>query len=149
MLRHYTNDRYDDWDLQLPMCEFAHDNAPSSATGMLPFYVCTGYTGKHPYTPMMAVIEAANAAWEAEPQENKQFLTAHQFIADKQAFVRKAQAAMESARQRMARQKEHKRKGVLYSEGDQVFFKSKHLGISTLPSKRYFLFRWDLSQSAK
>ena len=36
MLRHHTNSRprYDDWDLQLPLCEFAHNNARNSATGM-------------------------------------------------------------------------------------------------------------------
>ena len=70
MLRHYTNARYDEWDLQLPLCEFAHNNAKSSTTGMSPFFVCFG---KHPLTPISAVMEAANAAWQAEPQENKSF----------------------------------------------------------------------------
>ena len=135
MLRHYTNDRYDDWDLHLPLCEFAHNNARSSATGMTPFFACFG---KHPKTPMTAVIEAANAAWEAEPQNNKSFLTAQQFVADKQAIVRKAQQAMESARQRMVRQEASKRKALIFSVGDQVSLKSTHLGIHTLPSKKLF-----------
>ena len=80
MLRHYTNARYDDWDLQLPLCEFAHNNARSSATGMSPFYVCYG---KHPLTPMSAVIEAANAAWEREPQDNPEFLDADKSVKNK------------------------------------------------------------------
>ena len=135
MLRHHTNDRYDDWDMQLPLCEFAHNNAISSATGMSPFFVCYG---RHPLTPMSAVIQAANKAWEAEPQDNKSFLTANQFVADKQAIVRRAQTAMEAARQRMARQEASKRKELSFSVGDQVSLKSKHLGIHTLPSKKLF-----------
>ena len=135
MLRHYTNSRYDDWDLQLPFVEFAHNNARSSATGMSPFYVCYG---RHPDTPMTAVIESANATWEADPHDNKHFLTADKFIADKQAIVRTAQAAMESARQRMARQESSKRKALTFQPGDQVSLKTKHLGISTLPSKKLF-----------
>ena len=135
MLRHYTNARYDDWDLQLPLCEFAHNNARSSATGMSPFYVCFG---KHPLTPMSAVIDAANAAWQAEPQENKEFLSADKFIADRRKIVSHAQEAIEAARRRMLRQEDGKRRPVTFSVGDQVSLRTKHLGISTLPSKKLF-----------
>ena len=91
-------------------------------------------------TPLTAVTEAANVAWEAEPQENKKFLSANQFIADRQDIVRRAQAAMESARQRMARQANRPSKGTqrTFKEGDQVSLKSKHLGINTLPSRKLF-----------
>ena len=135
MLRHYTNKQYDDWDLHLPLCEFAHNNAPSTATGMSPFFVCFG---KHPRTPMQAVADAANAEWEQEPQLNSQFLGAHEFIAAKQEIVRNARAAMESARQRMARYEDPKRTALTFAVGDQVSLKTKHLGISTLPSRKLF-----------
>ena len=135
MLRHFTNWRYDDWDLQLPLVEFAHNNAPSSATGMSPFYCCYG---KHPRTPMSAVIEAANAAWEREPQSNLQFLTADKLISDKQAIVRHAKTAMEAARQRMVKQQDPKRKALTFQVGDQVSLMTKHLGVATLPSKKLF-----------
>ena len=135
MLRHYTNARYDDWDLQLPLCEFAHNNASSRATGMSPFYVCYG---KHPLTPASAVVDAANAAWELEPQENKDFLSAHKFFSDKRAIVQQAQRAIESARQRMSKQEEGKRKAITFQVGDQVALKTKHLGINTLPSRKLF-----------
>ena len=135
MLRHYTNARYDDWDLQLPLCEFAHNNARSSATGMSPFYVCYG---KHPLTPMSAVIEAANAAWNQDPHAHKDFLSADKFLADKRRIVTHAQEAMEAARRRMLRAEDGKRKPATFSEGDQVSLRTKHLGISTLPSKKLF-----------
>lgn len=135
MLRHYTNFKYDDWDMHLPLCEFAHNNSYSSAIGMTPFFACYG---KHPRTPMNAVMDAAIAAWEAEPHENTQFLTAHEFLANKRDIVCLAQVAMESARQRMTDQEEHKRKSLVFKQGDQVSLKSKHLGINTLPSKKLF-----------
>ncbi len=135
MLRHYTNLQYDDWDLHLPLCEFAHNNSYSSAIGMTPFFACYG---KHPRTPMNAIMEAAIAAWEAEPQDNSKFLSASEFLTNKRAIVRLAQVAMESARQRMQYQEEHKRKPVTFAEGDQVSLKSKHLGIHTLPSRKLF-----------
>ena len=135
MLRHFTNFKYTDWDLQLPLVEFAHNNAPTTATGMSPFFVCYG---KHPLTPMSAVMRAANAEWEAEPSHIKTFLSANDFVRDRQAVVKKAQEAMEAARQRMMHQENHKRKLVTYEIGDQVSLKTKHLGINTLPSKKLF-----------
>ena len=39
MLRHYVNARHDNWDKLLPIVEFAHNNAYSSATGSTPFFV--------------------------------------------------------------------------------------------------------------
>ena len=135
MLRHYTNKRYDDWDLQLPLCEFAHNNARSSATGMSPFFVCYG---KHPLTPMSAVIQYANSEWSENPIAIKEHLSADKFIADKRAIVKHAQEAMEAARKRMMLQEEGKRRTLLFSEGAQVSLKTKHLGINTLPSKKLF-----------
>ena len=43
MLRHFVNkSTYDNWDENLPLAEFAHNNAKSSATGYTPFYICYG-----------------------------------------------------------------------------------------------------------
>ncbi|KAK9791591.1 hypothetical protein WJX73_008219 [Symbiochloris irregularis] len=138
MLRHYTNWKYDDWDLQLPLVEFAHNNARSTATNMSPFYCCYG---KHPRTPLSAVIDHATQAWESDPQNNSKFLSAQEFLTDKRDIVKMAQAAMESARQRMIKQEDPKRKALIFSVGDQVSLKTKHLGISTLPSAKLFQ-RW-------
>ena len=135
MLRHFTNFKYDNWELHLPLVEFAHNNAPTTATGMSPFFVCYG---KDPLTPMSAVIQAANSEWESEPQSNKDFLAADTFVRDRQEIVRKAQLAMQSARQRMEAQEDGKRKSVIFQVGDQVSLKTKHLGIATLPSKKLF-----------
>ena len=46
--------------------------------------------------------------------------------------------AMESARQRMLAQTDGKRRELTFKVGDQVSLKTKHLGISTLPSRKSF-----------
>ena len=61
-----------------------------------------------------------------------------EFVSDKQNVVRKVQAALESARQRMVKAEESKRKELTFEPGAQVSLKTKHLGIRTLPSKKLF-----------
>ena len=87
---------------------------------------------------MSAVIDAANAAWNQDPLHIKEFLTADIFIADKCASVKHAQEAMEAARRRMMMQEDGKRKAVVFAVGDQVSLRTKHMRISTLPSKKLF-----------
>ena len=135
MLRHYVNHRYDDWDLHLPIVEFAHNNAYSSATDQTPFFVCYG---KHPRTPVSAVIDAALVDWKSDDRSHKHFQSISEFLTDRRLIVHHAQAAMESARQRMQRQTHGQRKALTFQVGDQVSLKTKHLGLNTLPSKKLF-----------
>ena len=135
MLRHYVNLRYDDWDMHLPLVEFAHNNIPTTATGLSPFFVCYG---KHPRTPMDSVVEAAYAEWDANPEEHPQFPVASDFVQTRQTIVQHARAAMESARQRMQNQTDDKRRELSFTKGAQVSLKTKHLGVSTLPSRKLF-----------
>jgi hypothetical protein len=45
MVRHYVSHRQDDWDQLLPALEFAYNTSKHRATGVSPFYTCTG---RHP-----------------------------------------------------------------------------------------------------
>lgn len=136
MLRHYVNARHDNWDKLLPIVEFAHNNAYSTATGSTPFFICYG---KHPRTPMQEVIDLARQQWKDNPAAcSTHFRSVDQFVADRQNIVRHARASMESARQRMMAYENKKRKPLTFEVGDQVSLKTSHLGISTLPSKKLF-----------
>ena len=136
MLRHYVNARQDNWDKLLPLVEFAHNNAYSSVTGSTPFFICYG---KHPRTPMQEVIDLARKQWHEDPAScSKQFPTVNQYVADRQAVVRLAQAGMHAAQQRMRAYQDPKRRELLFNEGDQVSLKTSYLGISTLPSRKLF-----------
>lgn len=128
MLRHYTNARQDDWDMHLPLVEFAHNNAYSSVTGSTPFFVCYG---KHPRTPMSMAVDRDQSL-------RKQFPSVSKFVAERQEIVRLARAAMESARQRMEVQANLNRRDLVFAEGNLVSLKTKHLGINTLPSRKLF-----------
>ena len=48
MLRMFVNSAHDDWDVFLPMVEFAYNNASQDSTGETPFVL---NTGQHPLTP--------------------------------------------------------------------------------------------------
>lgn len=61
-------------------CEFAHNNVISSPTGETPFCFCHG---KNLVTRLTAVLDAANAAWNSERQENKRFLSARLLLTSK------------------------------------------------------------------
>ena len=136
MLRHYVNARHDNWDKLLPIVELAHNNAYSTATGSTPFFICYG---KHPRTPMQEVIDLAHKQWKATPAEcSQRFPSVYRFVADRQHIVQLGREAMESARQRMIAQEASKRKPLTFQEGDQVSLKTSHLGISTLPSRKFF-----------
>ena len=135
MLRHYTNDRYDDWDMHLPLVEFAHNNAFNRATGLTPFYVCYG---KHPRTPLDQVLEHAQAEIQADRSAGKHVVRASDWLKHKRQIISTAQSAMQSAQARMKAHEDKKRKELSFKVGDQVSLKTKHLGLSTLPSKKLF-----------
>ena len=79
----------------------------------------------------------------AEPQESDNFLMAHQFIADKQAIVKQAQEAMESARQRMALQESGKCRLCYLLLEIRYLYKLSTLELIHCPVRSCFHFRWD------
>lgn len=128
MLRHFVNKQYNDWDEHLPLAEFAHNNAHSTATDCTPFFACYG---KHPRTPMSIVHD--RAAQRQLPRDARE-----QFVADRMAIVQSVKQAMAAAQARMLKQTDAKRRELTFKVGDQVSLKTKHLGLSTLPSRKLF-----------
>ena len=133
MLRHYVGQQYDDWDVYLPMVEFAHNNAHSSATGSTPFFIVYG---KHPNTPMDLVVDREKDHEAKKLRDG--FPSAAEFLERRCAIVKQARMAMESARQRMLTQTDGKRRDLQFKVGDQVSLKTSHLGTATLPRKKLF-----------
>ena len=133
MLRHYVGQQYDDWDKFLPMLEFAHVNAHSTAAGSTPFFICYG---KHPKTPLDLVVDRDQGAVAQQLRDS--FPRVADFLERRTTMVRQARMAMESARQCIMAQTDSKRRELMFKVGDQVSLKSSHLGISTLPSKKLF-----------
>ena len=113
MLRQYVGQQYDNWDTHLPMVEFAHNNAHSSATGNTPF--CVVY-GKHPDTPMDLVVDREK---DVEAQKLREGCpSAVAFLERRTAVVKQTRMAMESARQGMMAQTDGKRRDLKFKMGD-------------------------------
>ncbi|GJP76686.1 hypothetical protein CLOP_g7129 [Closterium sp. NIES-67] len=55
LLRAACKDDISQWDLHLPILEFAYNNATYAATGQTPFFLCYG---RHPLTPQQSTIPA-------------------------------------------------------------------------------------------
>jgi hypothetical protein len=54
VLRAFVNTRQDDWDLQLPLAEFAYNDSVHAGTGCTPFFA---NLGRHPRLPQLAGVE--------------------------------------------------------------------------------------------
>jgi transposase InsO family protein len=68
-LRLFVNQRQDDWDDLLPMCEFAYNNHIHSSTQQTPFMLDTGSHPRMGFEPSNPPIEAEGAAEFAERME--------------------------------------------------------------------------------
>src|SRR6266850_1706057 len=81
-LRAYTNYQQDDWASLLPLAEFAYNNAPSTTTGVSPFFTNKGY---HPtlFTDTTMVVTSSEAQ-QFVVQLNKIHNELKQSIADAQ-----------------------------------------------------------------
>jgi transposase InsO family protein len=55
ILRNYVKEHHDDWDLLIPLVEFAMNTSVSSATTYTPFYI---HFGRHPIMPLDAIYES-------------------------------------------------------------------------------------------
>ena len=129
MLRHFVNkSTYDNWDEYLPLAEFAHNNAKSNAIGYSPFFICYG---KHPRLPVQPPMQT-------DLPLIAQRTSAQAYMQERHAIVAHAQKAMEAARQRMAAQVDPHRQELTFQVGDLVSLKTKHLMVSTPPSKQLF-----------
>lgn len=111
MLRHYVGSNHNDWDVLLPVAEFAVNNSFQSSIGMTPFYL--NY-GRHPHTPLSreldcSVPEAGHLADE---------------ILSAQVKAKKALLAAQS-RQKTAHDKKHV--DVQFTAGQQVLLNTRNL----------------------
>ena len=131
VLRHLVDKTsYDDWDLQLPLVEFAHNNAKNRSTGASPFMICYG---KHPRTPM-------ELPESVQPRDLA--LAGHssvlEYLRERERTVASVQEAMHAANQRAIAQEDSGKAPLTFEVGDQVSLKTKHLQLNTLPSKKLF-----------
>jgi hypothetical protein len=143
VLRSYVSSDQGDWDVHLPMVEFAMNNAPSESTGQTPFMLNYGVNPRHPDICKLVTAECNNIAVSATPSaKQKQGMTAMEhtlrgvprvpcalaFSQEMQRAIAHTQLRLQAARQRMIQQTDGKRTlEVPFDVGDKVMLSTKNL----------------------
>ena len=124
-LRHYVQDACKNWDVYLPLLEFALNNSVNATTGVTPFFAntCT-----HPNVPLDIHHQLP------KKQYTRDFLDTW---AQMQARVHDA---IYRAQQNQKRYYDRKVKPLVFDIGDQVLLNTKNLslGIDVFPHTRKF-----------
>jgi hypothetical protein len=121
MLRAYVSPTSDDWDQHLLSAEFAYNNTVQASTGFTPFYLTTG---QHPHTPL-SLLNPRNS------EEGVWCLSAEEKIAQLQADIAAARAALKQAQHRQKQQADkHRRQEQQYRIGQKVLVSTANLNLS-------------------
>lgn len=104
MLRHFVSPSHDDWDLRLPCCEFAINNAWNQSTDT-PFFL---NHGQHPRTPVNVDVVCKLPA-------------ADTFVGRIKESIARAQDSLAQAQKRMAASYNAKHRPKSFEIGDFVF----------------------------
>ena len=113
MLRHFVSPHQNDWNIYLPTCEFAINNAIQESTGYSPFYLTYGY---HPITPATALVPSTVPAAQ----------TLHQQLC---TDLQQAKLHLEAAQNRQKYYHDTTRRVVEYLEGDRVLLSTQNVGL--------------------
>jgi hypothetical protein len=118
MLRHYVRADQTDWDLWLPMVEFAINNSWHSSINNTPFFL--NY-GRHPRSPTEFRLLAAKRG--REPDDKVPAVKA--MIQNMHEAVAEAKRCLQAAQQRQNAYADTKRRDVDFEVGDQVLLSTK------------------------
>ena len=145
MLRHYVNDRQDDWDLLLPAAEFAVNNGFQESIQTTPFFLNYGY---HPTMPADIGISANHAAnaFLREKQQLMQSTGKYLRFAQQKFEQERIGEVAESAKRMLssakAKQKQYadKRRSQadIYAPEDEVMLSTRNMHITSVPSRKLF-----------
>jgi hypothetical protein len=129
MLRHYVRADQTDWDLWLPMVEFAINNSWHSSINNTPFFL--NY-GRHPRSPTEFMLLAAKRG--REPDDKVPAVKA--MIQNMHEAVAEAKGCLQAAQQRQKAYADTKRRDVEFEVGDQVLLSTKNLTLRMVGSSK-------------
>ncbi len=120
-IRIYCSYQQDNWDLLLPIAEFAYNNAPNASTGISPFFANKGY---HPNITVHPECDIASAqACDFVVNLNE----LHQFLCNKFTQVQSCYKIQADKRRNPA---------PPFKIGDKVYLSSKHIK-TTHPTAKF------------
>lgn len=120
VLRHYVAPNHCDWDLWLPLAQFAVNNSHQDAIGTTPYYI---NHGGHPRMPGAVAM-------------NDHVPEASAFSKHITQCIERAKQQMAKAQERMRAYANQSRREVSYEPGDHVMLRSKNLRLKAKGSKK-------------
>jgi len=119
-LRHFVNERQNDWSSLLPTAEFALNNRVNASTGKSPFELVYGYS------PRVGL----------EPRKDSKVEKAEEFATRMKETWTEAQASLRLAKEDMARYYNERHKPTpSYDVGDKVWLDASNIS-TTRPTKK-------------
>jgi len=125
MLRFYVSYRQDDWDLYLPTCQFAVNNAKQASTGKTPFYL---NHGRHPGLPHTLLHPGTSPVPAAET-----------LARDMAAVLDNIKDNLRRAQESQARYADEHREHRVFSVGEEVLLSTANFVQDTMklrPSRK-------------
>jgi len=119
-LRMYCNYQQDNWSDVLPLAKFTYNNAPSTMTGVSPFFANKGYH------PNLAVHPKHDLSLAQAREYTVDLESLHEYLCEEMAAAQKRYQGPADARRSPTPD---------FKVGDQVFVKAKYFR-STQPSKK-------------
>ncbi|GJJ67911.1 hypothetical protein EMPS_00257 [Entomortierella parvispora] len=116
MLRAYISYNQKDWDVLLPMMEFAYNNSQNPSTGFSPFRLNYGHDPVTPSALLHPIQSNTPAATE--------------FILQQQSALTQAQDAIHQAQERQKTQADKARRPSTFKVGDMVLLNADHLSLA-------------------
>jgi hypothetical protein len=122
MLRQYINPLMDDWDVKLPLLEFAYNSAHHESTGASPFQLNYGMI---PLTPASTLVE-----------RNFRLPAAERFCERMALHLKRARLCLDRARARAKAQVDKSRRDVSFEPGSMVLLATENLQLKLQAPKK-------------
>lgn len=132
MLRAYSQERPEDWDLRLAACEYAYNDSLQASTGYTPFYL---EYGQDPLTPA-ALLRPAEA-------ERSRMESTAAFVSRLNGDIQDARKHLTAAQARQRATANRRRLPHTFEVGDQVLISTKNLAATVDEPVRKFRARYE------
>lgn len=122
-LRHFVSANQDNWDMLLPMVEFAINNAVQESTRETPFFLNYGMHPQSPFSIQLPVFHSESPS-------------AHQFAQTLDTALQHARKCLNAAQQRQKAYADKHRSDVKFSVGQYVLLSSKNINLKHSGSRK-------------
>ena len=134
-LRSFVNTAQDNWDLLLPMAEFAVNNSVHTSTEYTPFYL---NSGQHPLNPLAIEANRGHRDLTLTGGDAGKLPAVQAFVKNISETVHQAKIHLQAARDRQKSYADQNRRELSFSVGDEVLLRTKNLKLKTTGPRKLF-----------